>query len=349
MPSFHSRHTINIAAAFMLAASMTAPGCNEANDEATALNRAYTTFMVSRAEFEPSAVINPESEYMVVVGDIQEYTATTTLLPYLTKSLDWVRCQQSYFGNIACVVQNGDVTNNNYPYQWASATNAFSHLGDSTLWVWTTGNHDYDWCDIRIDDRNSTMFNDFAGSPMLSAAEKTLFEEGDLANMIVHHPFPEHGNLDLMILEFGPRPQVVEWAADFAASHPERHFILITHEWLWLDGSRIDLGSSAKIQFADIPCSSPEEVWNRLVYPNDNVRCVVCGHNGFCLHLKTPNAAGRQVSQVLFNLQYQLNGGNGMLQLWEFPKGKDYAEVLVYYSLAEHILPDHDKRFRVEL
>lgn len=313
-------------------ASLTIAGCSD--DEAGFDGHGPRRFPADR-------IIDPASEYVVVFGDIQEYTDDGNAFPYFTASVDWIKCQDEIFGNISCVLQVGDVTWRNKRAQWASAVNAFKRLDERVLYLWCTGNHDYDCLEntfLTITDRHSSKSDSYISNHRLDDAAKTLFAEGSHENLILHDFVTDHEGLDLICLEFGARPEVVEWAADYVVAHPSRRFILMTHEWLTRDGERVDEGSYAEMQFGTLPHSTPEQIWRRLVYPNDNVIAVLCGHNGFCSMLKTPNSAGRDVTQVLFNLQYQRNGGDSMVQLWRFDPQSDKIDIFVYNILTGEVV-----------
>ena len=73
-----------------------------------------------------------------------------------------------------------------------------------------------------------------------------------------------------------------------------------------------------------------QTIWDELVYPSDNIRLVVCGH---VAGYKDPrqsvgfrvdkNHAGKKVSQMLFDTQFDGggrngNGGDGWLRILEF-------------------------------
>lgn len=72
---------------------------------------------------EPDTIgMNPMSRYLVVVGDIQEYTQSPDeYMSYFRQSMDWLVVQQSFFNNIDAVVQVGDITNGNFEWQWNNA------------------------------------------------------------------------------------------------------------------------------------------------------------------------------------------------------------------------------------
>lgn len=280
---------------------------------------------------EPDKIMNPTSEYMVIIGDIQDYTASAANLPYLTYSLDWIRNQNNFYQNIKCVLQNGDITWGNIEEQWWVGKNAFDHLGDSIMYVWCTGNHDYDWgVSSIIADRNSSMLNLYGHNRLLDENIICEFEPGKLDNIIVKNTINDK-RIDIISLEFGARPEVIKWAADFVKENFDRKFILMTHEHLTAAGKLVTIGNSyAHAQFGDFPHTDPEDVWEKLLKPNDNIICLICGHNGFCKYLETENDAGRMVPQILFNLQYQINGGDSMVMLWEFPFGEDKINISVY-------------------
>lgn len=285
----------------------------------------------------PDEVINPASEYLIVIGDIQEYTQTFENLDYLIYSLNWIRNQNNHYGNIKCVLQDGDVTNNNSPWQWDMAREAFHHLKDSVMYVWSTGNHDYQWggeTGTQISDRTSTLLNSYLSNPLLDKNILSYFETDRYENIILRSTLANR-QINIISLEFGPRPEVLHWAAEYVRSHTDERFILMTHEYMTSEGDRMESGKTfADLQFMELPHTEPDEIWEQLVKPNDNVLCVVNGHNGFCKYLETENDAGRMVPQILFNLQYQVNGGDSMLQLWEFPQNENRVNISVYNTLS---------------
>ncbi|MBQ7576399.1 MAG: hypothetical protein IJT26_07710, partial [Bacteroidales bacterium] len=81
--------------------------------------------------------------------------------------------------------------------------------------------------------------------------------------------------------------------------------------------------------------SKPVDVWEKVVYPNSNVRCVICGHvRSFVQYRETANAEGRMVPQVQFNLQDEANGGGGWIMLWNYVKEKGTVEVSLYNTVT---------------
>ncbi len=71
-----------------------------------------------------------------------------------------------------------------------------------------------------------------------------------------------------------------------------------------------------------------------LVKQNNNILCVLCGHAGFTGRYFSYNHAGRNVPKLMFNLQYQENGGNGLIQLWEIPADSDTVKICAYNTIT---------------
>ena len=276
------------------------------------------------------------SVYIAVLGDIQTYTNNNSYMPYLQHTMDWLFSQKRYGYSIDCILQVGDVTNNNTPVQWERFKNVTGPIAKEILYVACTGNHDYDWEGSNINNRTSTRINDYALFPLTKANIIASFEPGKIENVVVSlmiHDEP----YDLIVLEFGPRTEILKWADDYVSSRPNRKFILMTHEFLTAKGVR-----SSYIK----NWNSPEQVWQHLVKDNDNIVCVLCGHNGFSAKLFSKNSAGREVPQILFNLQYQVNGGDGWVQLWEFPEQSDSVTVSIYNTIRREFHTDPSTSFK---
>lgn len=303
-------------------------------------------FIYSQELMDPDPILRMDVQYIAVLGDIQEYTGSVVFYPYLEHTMNWLWSQKQHGLPINCVLHVGDVTWNNSSAQWSNFYKCTAPCAEDLLYVTCTGNHDYTWDDESlINDRSSTRINEYAAFPLTRSRIVAAFEPNKIENIVVEHTI--HGMpFDLLILEFGPRTEVLAWANDYVASHPDRKFILMTHEFLTSKGSRIHSDSYAERQFRNTTASSPEQVWRQLVKENDNILCVLCGHNGFSARLFTKNSAGRPVPQILFNLQYQENGGDGWIQLWEFPFYGDSVSVSVYNTIRREFHPDPATSFK---
>lgn len=288
------------------------------------------------------------SEYIIVLGDIQEYTQKKDLCKdFFIPSLNWARSMSKHGYMINSVLQTGDLTNNNQKYQYSHFKKSVDPLADELLYVSITGNHDYDWDKNQyIQNRRSSKVSKYANFSSLKQRIEAQYERDIIDNMVVKHYI--HGKrYDILCLEFAPRPEVVEWANQYVSSHRSHNFILLTHEMLdGIENMIPDEESHARRHFESKSLSStPQYVWNHLIRNNDNIRCVLCGHRGFSQYYDDLlNDMGRKVPQILFNLQDVSNGGNGLVEVWEIPQECDSVLVKIYDTLYNKVFSDSTNR-----
>lgn len=272
------------------------------------------------------------NHYLIVFGDIQQYTKFE--IDYYKSSISWIIGQIDKGDDICAVLEVGDVTNDNWESQWGVFRDCTKDLACLVPFYVCTGNHDYDWDFSKIRDRSSSLINQYAHFRESDKHIVEYYQESSLENYIAQIKL---GNnyFYLLVLEFGPRPEVLTWATDFVREHKNERFILMTHEWLDSNGERMEIGTHAEIHFKGCsPYSTPEDVWNLLVNNNDNIVCVLSGHEKAfsCVHL-SENVFGRKVPQILFNLQFLPNGGDGIIQIWKFSDNSDSFFVYAYDAI----------------
>ena len=292
------------------------------------------------------SILDTESTYIAILGDIQSYTYSEDYMPFLEYTMNWLRSQKRHGKNVVCILQDGDVTNGNTSVEWQRFNRVTETAAEEILYVASTGNHDYDWDkDNKIIGRRTTHISKYASFPLTLSKIEACYESGRIENMVIHNEI--YGSrYDILVLEFGPRKEVLKWAQDYVSSHPDHNFLLLTHEYLTSEGKRITNDSHAELQLKNTTWSVPEDIWQKLVKNNDNIVCVLCGHNGFSSQLFTTNSFGREVPQILFNLQFLENGGDGWIQLWEFPPQSDTVNVSVYNTIRREIHPDKSTKFK---
>lgn len=293
-------------------------------------------------KMEFTCPLDSTSEYILVIGDIQDYTYDAKLArKQFRQTMDWAYAMHRKGYQIDAILQTGDLTNNDEKWQYEVFEYYTKKVAEQVLYVPIIGNHDYTWgANSIINNRQDTRYNQFTHFANLEEHVVKYYEEGRLENIIVKttvHSRPFY----ILALEYGPRPDVLQWAAAFVSTHPDDEFLLMTHEYISRQGQRInDAGSDGIRQFSGQPATSPETIWQQLVFPYNNVRCVLCGHNGFSQRLFTPNAAGREVPQILFNLQYLPNGGDGYIMVWELPKGSRMVKARTISTFTNEVYSD---------
>ena len=302
----------------------------------------YTTSDYKLTSADP--ILNDSSDYIIVLGDIQTYTCSSFNMPYFKQTIEWIYSQKLYGKKIGAILQVGDISDTNSFFEWDNFHNTVVGLSTEVPIFAVTGNHDYTWHDGLILNRNETKFNSYIDFPLTLSQIVTTFEKDKLDNAIYENVIGNE-RLDIIALEFGPRKEVLEWANEYVKNNPERRFVLLTHEFLTAKGQRVSKSSYAEVQFRNTTWSSPEMVWNSLVKDNDNIVCVLCGHNGFTRQLLSKNNFGREVPQILFNIQYQPHGGDGFIEIWEIPQNGDIINAFIYNTITKSLYNGENSSF----
>ena len=140
------------------------------------------------------------------------------------------------------------------------------------------------------------------------------------------------GKLLVVSLEFAPRDEAIEWARQLTGKpkYKNHKVILLTHSYMSPEAVR-----HVKEDYKVSPANYGQAIWDKLVYPSQNICMVICGHEceivdyeGQVSFRTDKNKFGKQVSQMMFNAQiadgqWHGNGGDCWLRLMEFlPDGK---------------------------
>ena len=294
----------------------------------------------------PGITLAAEYFSVVVLPDTQVYSKSH---PEIFKAqTEWIVRNQDYY-NIRFVLHAGDVVDSGAAAvaEWEAAKAAIDLLdaaGIPTLIA--IGNHDYD--DLAAT-RSSTMFNQYfgleryEGKPWFGGA----FEPGKAEN--VYALFDAGGETYMvLVLEFGPRDEVIDWANEVVAAHPEAKVIVLTHSFLHHDGWRVDEGTewSPNRYGLGADANAGEALWHKLVKRHPNIFLVLNGHvlgSGTARRVDL-GEHGNFVYQLLANYQMRENGGDGYLRLVEFyPDGR--IEVSTYSPYAWANLTDPANQF----
>ena len=164
----------------------------------------------------------------------------------------------------------------------------------------------------------------------------------------------------LLGLEFAPRTAAVEWARQVLASHADVPTAVVTHAYLYSDNTRYDFA-----QFGDEQHWHPrsygvgmtegvqdgEELFNTLVHPADQVQFVFSGHvlNDGLGQLRSEQANGGEVHQLLANYQMNEFGGGGFLRILHFSNGGQRVQVSTYSPWLDERRRDSQNEFSLEL
>lgn len=291
---------------------------------------------------------NEQSFSMILLPDPQSYIKFDANQPLFELQTAWIANNVERL-NIKGVLCTGDLVEQNEiripdgvngnqtsREQWEAVSRAFERLDGKVSYMICTGNHDYGY---EKSENRLCHFPEYFPSERNSCWRKTLVAVGHdsngvptLENAAYELEAPTWGKILVVSLEFAPRDEAIEWARRVTGSekYKDHAVILLTHSFLDYKGERF-----VKENYRVTPANYGEAIWQKLVYPSKNIRLVVCGHECVIGDYKEnvsfrtdKNAAGKTVSQMMFNAQtadgqWHGNGGDCWLRILEFmPDGK---------------------------
>ena len=286
---------------------------------------------------------------LVFLPDTQIYSAEYPEL--FTSQTQWIVNNRARF-NIQAVLHVGDVVDANEPRQWANADAAMRLLDAAEIpYLLAIGNHDYDT--IGDAGRQTTGFNAMFPPARYSAHawwQGGFCEAGHSENAYGRLTIAGQDYLFLS-LEFGPRPEVVAWANDVLARYADHWAGLITHSFLYIDGTRVSPGDAhnPKIYPLGATAHDGEDLWRELVSRHANLHWVQSGHHvgGFAAYRADAGCGGTLVHQVFANWQTHTRGGDGWLRLVTLGHGR--ARVQTYSPALGQAALEPEHRFTVTL
>ncbi len=286
---------------------------------------------------------------MIVMGDPQNYTRFDINQPIYELCTAW--CADNIENlNIKAVLMTGDMVDQNENFirkrgagnqtskqMWEWTSHCMARLDNKVPYVISPGNHEYGYT---RGDEPFTHFPEYftverncKTAQCLVAAYPNRMGKASLENSAYVFKDKKWGNLLLVTTEWAPRDEVLDWVRNLCQSEKYKDYrvIFMTHSYLKHKTAAYTVRGSYKIE----PGNFGEDIWKKLIKVTPNIRLVVCGHTG------TPggfddnvafrvdkNDAGKNVSQMMFNVQFlagggSSNGGDGWLRILEFmPNGK---------------------------
>jgi hypothetical protein len=172
-----------------------------------------------------------------------------------------------------------------------------------------------------------------------------------------------------LAMEMQPGDDVIAWAEKIMSEHPGLPTIVSTHDYLSPTAERLT-GGFLDFTLVDAENhNSTEQMFQKLIFPNDQIFLVLCGHYHGQAFRVDSNATGTQVYQVLADYQDRgqvgldagqppggmMGGptglGDGWLRLLRFDTASNPPTVQMqtystYYGKYSSELPEYSKWYR---
>jgi len=245
---------------------------------------------------------------IVLLPDTQYYTSKQANDANNTyrRQMQWIIDHQQS-DNILFAVHLGDITNDNTTAQWETASAAHALLDSAAIpYSVVGGNHDYlvggDF------DRGGSLMNDYFPPSRFSG--NTWYGGSYGGNITNNYTYFANGDQQFLVLslEYSPRKDVLCWASDLIASHPNHHVIIATHCYLTHGG--VYSGGCPDLNY-DTVGSTGGDVWNELVAHHSNIFLVVSGHVGDSEYRVQTTNTGYDVHEMLVDYQFEGECGAG--------------------------------------
>lgn len=265
-----------------------------------------------------------ENFTVVVLPDTQFYSESYPAI--FDNQTQWIAAEAEHL-NVVFVTHEGDLVNQNVLAQWQNANHSLSKLDDHVAWGVLPGTHDFGA------GGSLTNYNTFFGYSRF--ASKSWYGGHYLSSNANNYELFSGGGDDYLIFHFQYQPSdaVLVWANTTLAGFPDRRVIVVTHDYMNVDGSRTTEGN---------------HIWNSFVAPHaDQVVLVLCGHNhGEARRVDTVN--GFSVPQLLADYQSRTNGGNGFLRILKFSPSQDKIYVTTFSPYLNSYEDDLDSKFQLD-
>lgn len=310
---------------------------------------AATTLASAQDRADQQHLTDPNSFSMILMGDPQGYTKYDINQPLFELCTAW--CADNIENlNIKAVLLTGDLIEQNEnivrnrkmlnqtsKQMWEWASHCMKRLDNKVPYIISPGNHEYGY--VRGDE-GFTHFPEYFTFERNSKTADCLVaalpnREGKVSLENSAYAFHDKNWGDLLVItsEWAPRDTVLTWAKNLCQSEKYKNYkaIFMTHSFLREKTAERIKTENYKIS----PRNYGEDIWQKLIKTTANIRLVICGHTGSpgsfeqsVAYRKDKNDAGKEVHQMMFNVQilgggWEGNGGDGWLRILEFmPDGK---------------------------
>jgi hypothetical protein len=249
--------------------------------------------------------------------------------------------------NIKFVIGVGDITHNDTPEEWKNADAALKHLDGVVPYVLALGNHDFP---DNGSTRDTTFYNQTFPLERLQLNPGWGDRMGE-DNDNHWREFEAMGEKFMVLtVEFGPTDEILEWANQVVAAHPEHKVIVTTHCYMNCDDTRVGNEDGGRPQNYKVGGNDGQDIWHKFIRKHENIFFVVSGHiicdESQGLRIDQGDH-GNRVVQILTNYQDRPMGGNGWLKIIRFVPERGLIFFTAYSPFLDRYTDGAKHTFRV--
>lgn len=260
---------------------------------------------------------------------------------------------------IDAVIQLGDIVDGGgqAKNEFDTAKECFQLLDDAGIpLIFAAGNHDYDQVigiglthpNPEEEGRNLSVYNHYFGYDRLKRKDWYIssYEKNRAENS-----YYKIRDLIILVLEFAPRDNVLDWAHQVLTNYPNKKCILITHSYMYHDGKRTSSHSEHN------PIHSPETkdgndgemIWQKFISKQSNIIAVFSGHHvpKNISYRVDKTDKGNVVLQSFQNWQEEKYGGAGRMRLVQYDSKLDSFTLSVFNPLTKEF--EHGKDYDLNI
>lgn len=295
-----------------------------------------------------------ENFTIIALPDTQNYTSISSPADTFTKQTQWVLDNKEAL-NIKFLTHLGDIVNSpTNTSQWTRATDAMNLLNAELAYGTCPGNHDLATGSNHYIERfgpNPTHASSVGRWIDPASGQTYDWYKGSSPRGYSSYQIVPINGRDFMFLhlDMDCPDEDMAWAASVLSAHPQVLTMITTHNYLAETGGSGIFGSgtgqrgyTAGANIGIGPDRNrPEDVFNALVKPFNQVYMVICGHMFAIYNLEKTNDAGNVVHEVLCDYQSLPNGGNGFLRIMDFRPSENKIYNSTYSpSLGRYVDPN---------
>lgn len=174
------------------------------------------------------------------------------------------------------VIGLGDMTEDNTADQWELVSEEVFRLDGELPYTVIRGNHDHYARTPEAEATREQMFFDYFDNAVYRKQYDGSYN-GTPAHTYTRFTVCGIPYL-LLCLDYGPDDDVLAWASSVVESFPDDNVIVVTHAFLFHDGTTLDEHDICPPR-RDVGFNNCDEMWDKFVSKHENIVLVLCGHD----------------------------------------------------------------------